>query len=111
MRVWLTTLVKTFSNSLKEFEKQQQQHTRDKHCPSCFKKSKSDENLSLNHQYVQTDDITFSDIIVENSRDLQQVIISRKESTPFNHHLDSYEGEGGVLQVCLLYTSPSPRDS
>ena len=100
MRVWLTTLVKIFPNSLKEFEKQQQQHTRDKHCPSCFKESKSDENyLSLNHQYVQTDDIAFRDIIDENSRDLQQVIISRKESTPFNHQLDSYEEEGGVLQV------------
>ena len=49
-------------------------------------------------------------LVVEDQDDLREVVVEtlREESFAVD---ESADGEEGLYKACLLYTSPSPRDS
>ena len=49
-------------------------------------------------------------IILENNLDINLVAINGRSGTDTYKHLLKYDSAYGRLNICLLYTSPSPRD-
>ena len=51
-------------------------------------------------------------IITEKSGKIKIVNIKSNKISEVDHNLNFLDyGQGGLLDICLLYTSPSPRDS